>query len=400
MRGVMIDKLVLRCPFIKDYQTVFSVSGIPIVRETGRPFLKLPDLKIPLYAALDSDGEQIDLIHKWESIPSSYGSMAFKVFDFRDSFGDEDRQSFYIELNASPAKIMQGHNLYGTDALWPCAEAMIHLLINKYPYLTNYLDQAHWSVEQVDLTYHSWCQTENEAIQLVNALQNVSNGQTRGRTGFAGTAYFGKQNSRIKNIKVYVKLLEVINFINKEKKRGDKSKLLKHYTPELLAWIKGAVRWEASLKKRWFERRNINNNLFALSKVFDAQNYFKEATLDIFAALEGKEMKLFDDELIEKELKEKFPTINPRTGNITFGQANNAYRVFKSIKNEGWIETRRITSEGTFRRAIEMLQACGISKAALQNMDADGLRANVIPFIRFIEIKFDQQYPLFVERVA
>jgi hypothetical protein len=33
-------------------------------------------------------------------------------------------------------------------------------------------------------------------------------------------------------------------------------------------------------------------------------------------------------------------------------------------------------------------------------MDADGLRANVIPFIRFIEIKFDQQYPPFVERVA
>ncbi|WAR42982.1 phage/plasmid replication protein, II/X family [Methylomonas rapida] len=391
----MIDMLVLRCPFRQVFESGLTENGLPVLHEVQKTRISLSDLKIPLESSLDAHGEEIALTHRWESIPSSLSTMAFKVFDFRDSFKkNADVQDFFIEIKASPAKLIQGHNLFGSDNIWYCAEKMIHLLIDTYPHLIEYLEQKHWSVEQVDITYHSWCKTENEALQFVNALQNVSNGQTRARTGYAGTAYFGKSNSRIKKIKVYVKLLEVMNQLAKLKKRGDK--VSEHYTDALLDWAKGMVRWEVSLKTRWFERRQIDNNLFSLSRVFNAEKYWKEATQDLFKALEGKQMRIIRDEEIEKALKAKFPTVNARSGKITYGKAMSAYRVFRSIKADGWIEARRTaTSENVFWGAIEMLHEVGLSRAVLQNLKGDGLQCEVIPFIRYVEINFGEQFPPF-----
>ncbi len=392
--------LVLRCPFRQSLETAYTASGVPVVSEVLRSRLSLADLKIPLIAALDADGNQGVLIHRWEKLPSSYANMAFKVFDFRES-SNKDFQDFYIEIVASPAKLMQGQNLYGSDDLWQCAEHMIHLLVDTYPHLVQYLEPRWWSVEQVDVTYHSWCKNENEALQLVNALQNVSNGQTRARTGYSGTVYFGKSNSRIKKIKVYVKLLEVLNMLQNDKRARPGKSVAAHYPPELLAWAKGMVRWEASLKARWFGRRGISNNLFELSRVFDAQAYWKLATHDIFKALEGKEMRMIKDADIERQLKEKFPTVNKKTGKITYGKAMGAYNVYRQIKSDGWIEARRTTtSQGRFWGAIEMLHACGLSKALLQNLQGDGLKCEVIPFIRYVEINFSEQFPPFAQKVA
>ena len=396
----MIDMLVLRCPIQQKFETTFNDRGIPVITEIQREYLKLSDLKIPLEASLDVDGEQLSTAHRWEKIPSSYAHMAFKVFDFRGS-SNKEMQDFYIEIKASPAKLMQGHNLYGTDALGPCAYFMIELLYKTYPEIAEYLEPQYWTVEQVDITYHSWCKSENEALQLVNALQNVSNGQTRARTGYSGTVYFGKSNSRIKKIKVYVKLLEVLNYLATVKRAGDKKGILQIYTQQLLDFAKGMVRWEASLKTRWFERRGISNNLIDLCKVFDAQAYWKESTLDIFKALEGKEMRIVKDENIEKQLKEKFPTVNARSGKITYGKAMSAYNVYRTIKAVGWVEAKRVaTSQNMFWAGVEKLHACGLSKAVLQNLQGDGLKCEVIPFIRYIEINFNEQTPAFAKRAA
>jgi II/X family phage/plasmid replication protein len=393
----MIDMLVLRCPIRKTSSYSFD-SGFPVLVQHD-DFIKLSDLKIPLEASICPDGEQIGLVHKWESIPSSYSNLAFKVFDFRGS-SKVDIQDFFIEIKASPAKIMHGHNLYGSDDLWSCAQALIHLFIETYPVAFEYLDSRYWSVEQVDITYHSWCKSEREAVQFVNALQNVSNGQTRGATSragtvYSGTAYFGKKNSRIKKIKVYVKLLEVLNNLTKAEKSGDKKNLKQFYPQSLLDWAVGMVRWESSVKTRWFERRGYSTNLFELCKTFNAQEFWKESTLDIFKALKGKEMRLIKDENVEKDLKERYPTIS-KHGTVTYTKAIGAYRVYRAIKSEGWIEAKRTYPNGVFYRAIEMLQGCGLSKAVLQNLQGDGIKCEVIPFIRFIEINFNEQTPAFL----
>ncbi len=392
----MIDMLVLRCP-IRRTESFNYDSGFPVLVQDD--YIKLSDLKIPLEAALCPDGEQIGLVHKWEKIPSSYANLAFKVFDFRGSSNKNYIQDFFIEIKASPAKIMQGHNLYGTDDLWTCAQALVHLFIESYPVAFEYLDSRYWTVEQIDITYHSWCKSEREALQFVNALQNVSNGQTRGATSragtvYSGTAYFGKKDSRIKKIKVYAKLLEVINYLKKLDKSGDKKNLKQFYPQALLDWALGMVRWESSIKSRWLERRGHSTNLFELCKTFDAEAFWKESTLDIFKALKGKEMRLIKDENVERELKERYPTIT-KHGTISYTKAVGAYRVYRAIKSEGWQEARRTIPTGSFSRAIEMLQGCGLSKAVLQNLQGDGIKCEVIPFIRFIEINFNEQTPAF-----
>ena len=114
-------------------------------------------------------------------------------------------------------------------------------------------------------------------------------------------------------------------------------------------------------------------------------------------------MRIIKDENIEKQLKEKFPTVNAKTGKITYGKAMSAYNIYRSIKSEGWIEARRInTAHGysKFYDAVEKLHACGLSKAVLQNLQGDGMKCEVIPFIRYIEINFNEQFPAFAKKAA
>jgi II/X family phage/plasmid replication protein len=98
----MIDKLVLRCDFLR-------VRGG--LGDDRWPDFQLAALGIPLEQSIDAEGQVYNTRHPWESIPSSYEGMAFKVFDHR--FDPLDK--FYIEIKASPAKLMQGHNVYGSS---------------------------------------------------------------------------------------------------------------------------------------------------------------------------------------------------------------------------------------------------------------------------------------------
>ncbi|MFW2003574.1 phage/plasmid replication protein, II/X family, partial [Acinetobacter ursingii] len=49
-------------------------------------------------------------------------------------------------------------------------------------------------------------------------------------------------------------------------------------------------------------------------------------------------------------------------------------------------------SKAQFCKRIADLQACGFSKVFLQNLKSES-KNNVVPFIKFLEIKFDQQVP-------
>lgn len=99
----MIDKLVLQCEFLK--------VGYP----ARYPGFYLAELGVPLEQSINRDGQVFKTRHPWESIPSSYESMAFKIFDNRYDGLDK----FYIEIQASPAKLMQGHNKAAVSAVCP-----------------------------------------------------------------------------------------------------------------------------------------------------------------------------------------------------------------------------------------------------------------------------------------
>jgi len=387
----MIDMLVLRCPIRDKVKVSYKPSGEPIIYDTTED-LQLDTLEVPLDCSITSEGDTHDLRHPWEKIPSSYSSLAFKVFDFRDSSTISDN-NFYVEIKCSPAKLVQGHNLFGSDDLKKCSLDMLEILYMAYPTLTGYLNHSDWSVHQVDLTYHSWANSPSEANQFINALANVSQGQTKARTAYNGTVYFGKKNTRIKKIKVYNKHAEVLNYINSIKNKKKQEEVKKFFPDHLIKWSEGMIRWESSIKTRWLERRNLPILLKDLIKVFNAKELWTESTKEIFKALEGEEMQLIKDEDILDKLKQYFPTVNAKSGSITYGVANSCYRTYRAIKSDGFISVKQTSPSSTFYRHLDMLHDIGFSKALLQNLKGEGLQCEVIPLVRYINVDFNEQFP-------
>jgi II/X family phage/plasmid replication protein len=267
----MIDMLILRCCFADEDN------------------LTIKDLPIPKEASIcPEDGEVFNHRHQWETIPSSHDSLAFKVFDY----DLKDGRNFYIEIKASPAKIMQGHNVFGTDDIGKCCFALIECLGNKYPDLLALLNMDSWTVEGIDVTYHSFADSQTNCVKFINSLANISNGQTKASSAFGSTTYFGKKNSRIKKIKVYSKKEELLFRRDQIKKKGDPRGILQYYTEDLINYTNAMIRWEVSFKARWFERRKISNNMMKFIKEFDPKSSWVEAMSPIFKALEGKQGKL------------------------------------------------------------------------------------------------------------
>lgn len=381
----MIDMLVFRCDFLK---TAMLHGGV-----TWDAF-QLAELCIPLEQSIDSEGQVCNTRHPWESIPSSYENMAFKIFDHRYDALD----TFYIEIKASPAKLMQGHNVYGSDDFYDCTMHLLELLFVTYPQITERLDHNLWRLEQIDITYSSRAESDREAKLFINSLQNVSYGQTKSRTGYDGTAYFGKKNSRLKKIKVYLKSAEVLETVKKNDKRKDGEIYNEVFTPELLEYSQGLIRWEVSLYHRYFERQGISLYLKDLFKneslaSTELKVLWRNATYDLFTALKGQHMKLINDNEIQDLLRAKFSKTSEKTGKTSTSLADSAYRTYRDIRRDGWEIARDSMSRTTFNRQIRMLTECGLSRAALQNMNGLNDGAQIIPFVRFIQVDFGAQFP-------
>ncbi len=380
----MIDKLVLRCDFLR-------VRGF--LGEHRWPDFQLAALGIPLEQSIDAEGQVYNTRHPWESIPSSYEGMAFKVFDHRYDPLDK----FYIEIKASPAKLMQGHNVYGSSDFYDCCMHLMELLCMTYPGLADCLDHESWALAQIDITYSSRAKDSQEARAFINALGNVSFGQTKSRTGYDGTAYFGKKNSRLKKIKVYSKGPEVAETVKSNSRKADGELLNEVYTPELLAFADGLVRWEVSLYHRYFERLGIPTLLKQIffTRALSPQqlmNYWLLATSDLFNALKGQTMKVINDDDIKDQLRARFSKTG-KTGKVSTAAPDAAFRTYRDIRRDGWLIARGSMVTRTFDRHIKMLTECGLSRAALQNMNGLDDGSQIIPFVRFIQVDFAAQFP-------
>lgn len=379
----MIDKLVLRCDFLKEW--------FPSQKRLDFPIFKLHELGIPLEVSLDADGKVMNVRHPWERISSSFEGMAFKVFDTRYSGKNE---AFFIEIKASPAKLMQGHNIFGSVDFCDCALRLIILLCKTYPVLVSKLDFSTWYLAQIDTTYSSRAKNDKEAKRFINALGNVSSGQTKSQTAYDGTAYFGKKNSRLKKIKVYAKYSEVLATIKKnEKKKG-----AFEYSEQLLDFSKGLIRWEVSLYHRYFERMGIScylsdiikNNTFSTEKL---RHFWGLGAADLFKALKGQKMKVVDDNAVLNTLRAQFSKTSEKTFKVSTVFPDSVFRTYLNFRRDGWNNVKDLMSKNTFHVHVRTLCECGLSRAALQNMNGLDDGSKMVSFAEFMQVDFDAQYP-------
>lgn len=398
----MLDKLHLFVPFRLEHIKLLGVDG----RSDPVHFVDLEALEVPLQGQItrDDDGklQAEHLRHAWESLSTGFTPLAFKVF--HESLGK--RLMPGIEIKASPAKLLQGHNVFGPVCIEKGALVMLKWIAGTYPKLAQMLDISSTQVYALDCTYSARLPNERTAQQVIDALRGTSNGHTKSRgDNYQTTAYWGAKESRLKRLKAYLKHPEFLRQLEDAKRagRGDLSaartmKVLSN--PLLQEHAKDLLRFEATVMHRWLERRGVSSRLVDLiahqqqlqgeGRCF-IQECWQAVTAPIFAAFEGMTMKQIDDEKVLAALTEHHMKYD-RKGQPNDSHARNLFRTYRSLKDYGWDETMASMSRATFYRHITEICEAGLSKAALQKLhEVD--KGNVVPLLRFVQVDFSAQRP-------
>lgn len=395
----MLDHICINAPFESSF---FSVDS------EGRYFfvdVDLHSIEIPLASRSvhkNDDGSisAAALFHPFESVPTHYTGMAMKVF-FDTSYEP------YVQIKASPAKLLQGHNVFGSDNIEQGAMEMIGFLHEAYPVLARMLDWPRAWVSHIDVTYSARLKDQSTAKKVLDFLSNVSNGQTRlSNKRFDSSVYWGGQTSRLVNHKCYMKHDEFIAQFEEYKmlaKKNDKAaqRVVEVMSnSDLINWTIGLLRFESRLKKRWLERNGIPTNLFELIKFQRSnpdllQTLWNKATHSIFEALRGQTMKLTDDTSVLETI-ERSAVVMTKSGKVSHTKVRNLFAMFCLIREKGFDEIKNNYGKSQFYNLISQLCECGFSKAYLQNLH-DEKASNVIPFVKLVEIDFNQQLPNWYE---
>ncbi|HFE7482175.1 TPA: phage/plasmid replication protein, II/X family [Salmonella enterica subsp. enterica serovar Newport] len=406
----MIDLLQLSIPFKSEHLIeVSSVDALnacyidleAIARRTGLR-LTARDVEFEISGDLQVTG----LSHPYESLPSHFGSLAMKVHQGSNLAPPR------VELKASPAKLLQGHNVFGPTDVALCAEALFTPFCLAMPLLADLLDFEETYLAKIDCTFSARMKTMNQTHQVMDILRNVSNGQTKATKStrsqtYHSTMYWNETSNSVRR-KAYLKYLELQADLERCKrelryKPNDESlkrriKVLSN--PDLIEWAALLVRFEASLFPRKLIDLNIPYKLFDLisyqieyeregrNLIYDM---WSAAFNELFESFKGTVMNIYDDESIFELLKSAYHSTTPK-GNITYSKAQRIFGFYRRLVNEGYDEVFKTFNRASFYRNINELIVAGISKAQLQNLQAEKSN-NVIPLVQLIQVDFSQQYP-------
>lgn len=391
----MIDHLCINAPFESSFYGL---------NEAGEYFfidVDLHSIEIPLASRSvhkNDDGEikANALFHPYESVPTHYTGMAMKVF-FDSSYAP------YVQIKASPAKLLQGHNVFGSDDIEQGALEMIGFLFESYPTLSRMLDWSHAWVSHIDVTYSCKIKDQTTAQKVLEFLSNVSKGQTRlSKKQFDTSVYWGGEHSRLVQHKCYLKHDEFIKQFEYQKSLSLKNDQAAMRVVEVMSdqrlidWTVGLMRFESRLKKRWLERNEIPTNLFELIRFQKEnpellKNLWLKATKNIFDALKGQTMRLTDDESVYKAI-ESSPVVLNAKGKVSNTRVRNIFAMFLLVREKGIDELKKQYGKSQFHNLLKQLEAVGFSSAFLQNLHTKKAQ-NIIPFVKLIEIDFNQQLP-------
>ncbi|CDG75395.1 MULTISPECIES: phage/plasmid replication protein, II/X family [Acinetobacter calcoaceticus/baumannii complex] len=392
----MLDHICINAPFESSFYSV-DAEGRYFFVDIDLHSIEIPLASRSVHKNDDGSISAAALFHPFESVPTHYTGMAMKVF-FDSSYEP------FVQIKASPAKLLQGHNVFGSDNIEQGAMEMIGFLHEAYPLLARMLDWPRAWVSHIDVTYSVRLKDQNTAKKVLDFLSNVSNGQTRlSNKRFDSSVYWGGQTSRLVNHKCYMKHDEFIAQFEEYKqlaKKNDKAAqrvVDVMSNSDLINWTVGLLRFESRLKKRWLERNGIPTNLFDLIKFQRSnpnllQTLWTKATHSIFDALRGQTMKLTDDTSVLEAIQ-RSDVVLTKSGKASPTKVRNLFAMYCLIREKGFDEVKTTYGKSQFHNLIAQLCAVqGLNKGILQNLHT-GNANNIIPFIKFVDIDFNQQLP-------
>ncbi|WP_345854866.1 phage/plasmid replication protein, II/X family [Shewanella algae] len=404
----MIDLLRIAIPFSESFvagdTSAEKPSGLVDLKECS-----LRGARLESGDVIFNDGQfDVDqLRHPYESLPSSWSTLSFKIHAGGSTYWP------FVELKASPAKLLQGHNVFGSDNIRLCVESLITTFNMGMPRLAEMLDYYSAEIKQIDVTFTSHLESESMARNTIDALRNLSSGQTRSsKSSHDTTVYWGTKNSnggraasRHKQLKAYLKHFELEKSIRDAKSNYEKTKkevfqrqLSAMTDPEVIAFSKNSLRFEASVMPRMLKRLGFPlrvgdfvEHCEVMSKRHCPIQYLWNLSWqDIFQTFEGKDVNIYNDDEVRELLRAEFHTVG-KSGKVSFSKADRLFRFIRSLKSEGWEEVKETTSESTFYRNIQEITSV-IPKSFLMNLQANAA-SNVVPLVRFINVDFSRQHP-------
>lgn len=394
----MLDKIVMHIPVDAS---LIDLDGEGRHCIFGFNLLDLDLLKVgswDVYKDDEGNTQHRVLNHGYERLPTSFTAMAFKFFHEGYSYP-------YVELKASPAKILQGHNVYGTDWIEQGALEMLGFLAESHPTLYGMLAISETEIKQLDATYSARLRDDNQVAQVLDFMRNMSSRHIRKSTKqiiYKNTVYFGSERSKRFARKVYGKSCEFQNQLQEQiklAKLNDKNamRVVKVMSdPDLITWTSGLLRFETGIKAYVMKELDIPTNLFQLIRYQRSNpNFLKDlwvkANSEIFKALEGTAMKTTDPDSIYKNLCNVYGTVTP-TGRVSVTKARNLFNFYCALETQGSESMKNRFGKSQYYQNMADLIAAGYSKAFLQNLHIE-TKNNIIPFLKLVEINFDQQVP-------
>ncbi|MDH3001574.1 DNA replication protein [Chelonobacter oris] len=405
----MIDFLKLSIPFKAEHILVCKDGETCFLKETLIEIAKRTGLKLRagnVTFEIDGDLDVAELSHPYEAIPSHFGSLAMKVFNGSDRM----KTPPYVELKASPAKLLQGHNVFGSTNLDVCCFVMLKTFCEALPELYEMVDIEKTMIDWIDVTYSAHISSETVQKQVISFLQNVKAGQTRKtqyNREYETTAEWNS-GSEHRTLKVYLKGAELQKRLaetqSELKKTPNKKNLINVLNvlsnPNLIEFSKQCIRFEARLKQRYLDKHHIPRKLCDLiqyQRQYEQQgkslikDLWQDAFNDIIQAVGESKMNVYNRDGIQKLLRKHYYNVTPK-GNISYAKADRLFGFYKNLLNDGYQETSNCMDRKTFWRYEKDLLSVGITRAQLQNLKAHE-RNNIIPLMKLVEINFNCQRP-------
>ncbi|WP_289389138.1 phage/plasmid replication protein, II/X family [Acinetobacter baumannii] len=342
------------------------------------------------------DGQTItgELYHPYESLPSDYTDMAVKFYT------NTMNTPPYVEIKASPLKLLQGHNVYGFESIELGSDHMLGMLLEAFPQLAPILDLPNTEVLHLDTTYLFRLPHQNMVQPTLDYMANLASGHRKAReVKYDNYITWGNDSASVRP-KAYGKFEEVKSQLNKIQKKADKgcmrSKSLVIAMNGALPFANAVLRLEARICKTYLTKNGYPSNLFQLIKLQHEQpelllRLWHVAFDPILKTMEGEYMNFASDDELEALLKSKLVTYTKK-GNPSYTKAYNAFDFYRSLRIDGYkkVKSRHLESR-VYKRERELI-SCGISRSHLQNLHKNP-NGKVIPFVRLFELKMADQLP-------
>ena len=335
-----------------------------------------------------------DLYHPYEALPSDFTEMAMKFYT------NTMNTVPYVELKASPLKLLQGHNVYGFESIELGSDQMLGMLMIAFPDLVPILDFEKTEVLHLDTTYLFRLPHQNMVQPVLDYMANLASGHRKARQiKYENYITWGNDGASVRP-KAYGKFEEVKSQLNKIQKQADKgcprSKALVCAMHDALPFSNAVLRLEARICKTYMTKNCYPTNLFELIKLQHEQpelllRLWHVAFDPILDTMRGKYMNFSSDGEILDLLRSKLVTYT-KTGKASYTKANNAFKFYSLMRQVGFQATKDLYRERTFYDALDSLLSCDISKSHLQNLNKNP-NGKVIPFVRMFELKMSDQTP-------